>query len=165
MNVYGEWFENTLQKEIDLRSDEVDYFSEADVIYTLATITRAMSILENADIVHGDIRANQIILTNQGQLKLTHHTLVHPMKTNYLKSLVVGDKAYLAPELMIALDQKQIDPQYERNKADIYSLGMMMLYIMTFIDPSSSCYNYLDNTLDQNDVNNLIQLAMKKYGA
>lgn len=58
MNVYGEWFENTLQKEIDLRNDEVDYFSEADVIYTLATITRVMSLLENADIVHGDIRAN-----------------------------------------------------------------------------------------------------------
>jgi len=32
------------------------------------------------------------------------------MKSNYLKTLVVGDKAYLPPELMIALDQKQIDP-------------------------------------------------------
>jgi len=63
-----------------------------------------MSELENQEIVHGDIRPIQMVITEQCELKITHHGIVHPMKCNYLKTLVTGDKSYLSPELMTALE-------------------------------------------------------------
>jgi hypothetical protein len=45
-------------------------------------------IFEENNIVHGDIRLCQIIENEEKIIKITHHTLVHPLKTNYMKSLI-----------------------------------------------------------------------------
>lgn len=105
--------------------------------------------------VHCDVRPCQIIQTDQkgvSVLKLTHHTLVHPLRNNYLKALVQGEKTYLAPEVMPCLDRKEIEPKYDRIKADIYSLGMTLLYVATFLDPASHCYNFLNYRVDHEEV-------------
>ena len=54
----------------------------------------------------------------------------------------------MTEELLMMLENKEIEPKYERMKADLFSLGMTLLYTATLLDPANHCYDYLQNNID-----------------
>lgn len=128
----------------------------------LASILNAMALLESHHFLHGDLRAQQIIYLPDGNVKLTHHTLVHPLKSNYLKALTQGESTYLAPELMAGLRERNIT-QANTFPCDVYSLGMTLIYVCTFNDPAQVVYNYIDTSINTNQLHKSIQNMSSRF--
>lgn len=140
----------------------MNYLQESEVWYIIDSVIKAMKYFEDRGIVHGDLRSQQIILTQDGNVLLTHHALVHPLKNLYLKALTKGEQTYLDNGLLEQLNNRELNVKVSYAQ-DIFSLGMTILYMTTFIDPALNAYNYLMNTLNQSELNKIVKIMAKRY--
>ena len=162
LNIYGEFYSNTLHSVLKEREETLNYLEENEVWYIIDSVVKAMKFFEDRGISHGDLRSQQIILTQDGNVLITHHTLVHPLKNLYLKALTKGEPTYLDYHLLDHLNTRELNVKVSYAQ-DIFSLGMTILYMTTFIDPSQTVYNYLMNTLGQTEINKIIKVMQKRY--
>jgi hypothetical protein len=61
-------------------------------------------------IFHGDIRPVHVLTSEEGEIKMLDHGLLHPYKTNYLKVVSGYDRCFLAPEQLQFLKRKDTYP-------------------------------------------------------
>ena len=96
----------------------------ADVVGIAMQVADALRHSVNFDILHGDIKPNNILLTSSGVAKLSDFGLARRLSQSIeLKSGIAGTPAYMAPE---AIEATAVDV-----RSDMYSLGIT-LFEMTF---------------------------------
>lgn len=126
-----EIFENTkyvfLVLEYADRDDLLKYlkahgrFTEADFLPILAQILNSLHYLHSINILHRDIKLDNILLTSKGQVKVCDFGVSRKILSKGLIHEHIGTPAYLAPEIVA-------EKGYSGFKADIWSLG-----VLTFI--------------------------------
>ncbi|KAJ1308943.1 hypothetical protein OPQ81_004626 [Rhizoctonia solani] len=101
-------------------------------------VATGLSYLHNEGMVHGDLKAANILVSNDGIVKLsdfdhsilTESTLAFSNTTN----LAGGTFRWMAPELLLTRDSDDDGPEQpvKRNKqTDVYALGMTFLEIIS----------------------------------
>lgn len=156
----------------DEKNGMISSKSNTYVKYIVKQVLQALRYLHSNNIVHGDIKTENIRVLNNGTIKLFDYTLVRNIGDSLQK--IGGTFGYIAPEIIlhtyndnyIALDGKL------SGKEDIWSLGLilyLMMECMVLIPLNSEKYiNYIFKnintkifrdgfTLDKWD-NNLLKL-------
>ncbi|RME78799.1 MAG: serine/threonine protein kinase, partial [Planctomycetota bacterium] len=118
-----EWVDGISLKE---RIEEQGPLSEEEALTILSKICHALAQAEDLGIVHRDIKAENILLTQKGEPKLADFGLVrHEGNTTLTQTgTFMGTPSYISPEQ--AMGDKDIDI-----RSDIYSLGITLFYMLT----------------------------------
>lgn len=103
--------------------------SEEDAICLLSSIGNALKIAEKHNVVHRDIKPDNIMLTTEGVIKLADLGLAKEFyrktdKNTTTGEFTMGSPAYMSPEQ--AKDFKNAD-----FRTDIYSLGVTLYHAIT----------------------------------
>lgn len=93
-----------------------------------SAVLQALSVAHREGILHRDVKPENVILVNDGRIKIGDFGLARPVNnaTDTGKSLL-GTVAYIAPEL---LTRSQAD-----NRSDLYSVGIMLFEMLTGKQP------------------------------
>jgi serine/threonine protein kinase len=123
-----------------LRKKEVA-FAEADIQNIAAEIVVGLDILHRHGIVYRELKPENIMVTEQGHIKLTDYGLSKVIDNKNSISTFIGTLEYMAPEALKGEFGK---------KADVWALGILIFELM-FRDSSSSGDDYEQN-LERNNI-------------
>ena len=106
-----------------------DYIIKKGKLSVRETISIAMQVsmgleaAHNNNIVHRDIKPQNIIISTDGKVKVTDFGIARAASANTISSNVMGSVHYSSPE--------QVRGGYSDEKSDIYSLGITMYEMVT----------------------------------
>ena len=128
--------ENLVKKHKDIESN----IDEFEIIRIFRQILNGLKYLHELNIIHRDIKPDNILFDKNNNAKITDFGISAPLKQypnllNIKTELLggktnVGHKDYSCPEI--------VNGQPYDKKCDIYSLGLTIFYLMTFDLPHSS---------------------------
>ena len=96
-------------------------FKEAESI--AIQVARGIEAAHNKNIIHRDIKPQNIIISTEGKVKETDFGIAKAASTNTISSDVMGSVHYVSPE--------QARNGYVDARSDIYSLGIVMYEMIT----------------------------------
>ena len=109
----------------DLLRNEVDLEFGMEI---LEKVCRAVQYAHNAGLIHGDLKPQNVILTRDGEPRVTDFGFATALERRSDLSkpgVVIGTPYYMAPETVL-------QPKAERSEAsDIFSLGVIMYELLT----------------------------------
>ncbi|SCV74740.1 BQ2448_7769 [Microbotryum intermedium] len=97
---------------------------EKYIVLILREVLVALSFLHRQGIIHRDVKAANILLTQAGKILLCDFGVAAHLQTNNKRSTFIGTPLWMAPEVIT--DGKMYD-----TKADIWSLGVTLYEIAT----------------------------------
>lgn len=86
-------------------------------------VARGIEAAHNNNIVHRDIKPQNIMISNEGKVKVTDFGIARAATSNTIHSDVMGSVHYTSPE--------QARNGFVDGKSDIYSLGIVMYEMVT----------------------------------
>ncbi len=86
-------------------------------------IALGIEAAHNKHIIHRDIKPQNVIISNEGKVKVTDFGIAKAATSNTITSNVMGSVHYTSPE--------QARGGYSDEKSDIYSLGITMFEMLT----------------------------------
>ncbi len=114
--ISGETLKHRLQLESILNTDEA--------LHVIQQVAEALCYAwEEANMVHRDIKPDNIMITDEGVAKLTDLGLAMPQSDWHEDMQISGSPSYMSPEQFAG---KRLDP-----RSDIYSLGVTLYQMLT----------------------------------
>ena len=162
LSVYNEYFENDLELEIQDRVPKKEYFQESEIWYVANSIVSYGSYFETNGIYHGDIRPINVLMSEEGNVYLMDHGLLHPSKNNLNKAFSGDRTVFLSPRELDILKTKSETAEYDVYKSDVFSAGITLLY-MCHLENPISLYNYTDCSFNSALHAQLIQDVERNY--
>lgn len=99
------------------------YLSYKETISIAIQVGRGIEAAHNKNIVHRDIKPQNIIISTEGKVKVTDFGIARAATSNTIHSDVMGSVHYSSPE--------QARNGFVDGKSDIYSLGIVMYEMAT----------------------------------
>ena len=128
-----EYFKDTLMTKISEMRYNKQRFTEAHMINYARELISAHILMKKLGIYHQDIKPDNILVTPNNLLKIIDFS-VSVSKTLAATGLhfIQGTQGYMAPELQAhALFENRTKIIYSRPKADVFSLGLVLLQMFT----------------------------------
>jgi len=125
------WFKNGSLSNYLVHHEEMDMPERESL---LSDIAAGLRYLHRQNVVHGDLHSDNVLVDDHGRARLTDFGLwliiQDFMGTSYLKSTVCGAIRFADPELV---RQENADGSvvYPTKPSDIYSLGGLMLHVLS----------------------------------
>ena len=119
-----ELVEGKTLREILGKFEKIEPSKAVDVV---GSVLAGLSALHQVGIIHRDVKPENIILANDGRIKVTDFGLARPINTSLGDSPLFGTIAYMAPEV---LRGEAIDA-----RSDVYSVGVMLYELVTGRQP------------------------------
>ncbi len=94
-----------------------------EVISIAVQVCNAMEVAHSRDIVHRDIKPQNIMITKEGKVKVTDFGIAKATSSNTISTNMMGSVHYTSPE--------QARGGFSDAKSDIYSLGISMYEMIT----------------------------------
>ncbi len=94
-----------------------------EVISIAVQVCAGMEVAHNHNIIHRDIKPQNIIISKEGKVKVTDFGIAKATSSNTISTNVMGSVHYTSPE--------QARGGYSDAKSDIYSLGITMYEMIT----------------------------------
>jgi len=133
--------------------------------YLLKSLVSAGACLESLKVYHGNLIPLQVCITKNGQVKIADHGLVaYACQRTSLDYFLNNeyDDCYLSPEQLLACAQHSPFPPQDFLKADVFSLGMTLLYCANLLNPKK-CYEYSRFKLISKKLDELVFRASNRY--
>lgn len=104
-------------------------FSEREVMEIGIAICQGLSKLHQSGIVHKDLKPGNIMLCDNGSIKIMDFGISSPFQNESLDGVETstGTASYISPE--------QILGEHVGDRSDIYSLGLVLFELLTFESP------------------------------
>lgn len=122
---YSKTLEDYLKRGMQFETRSVEVF--------LGSMVGILKVLYEQNIPHGDLRPENIFVTDNG-FKLNN--IQQMTGFNQYKRVLIDEeqKCYLSPELLACLARKELRPNYDQQKADVYTLGLVLLELALACD-------------------------------
>jgi len=116
-------------------------------------ICSGLSYLHSKDIVHRDIKPDNILINDSNQVRIIDFGLSRSSTQNLGRLIKVGTPGFVAPELLKS--RRDMIPTLEENKyADIYSFGIVYYCMITGTNPfDDSSYDEIIAKNKLNEIN------------
>jgi len=92
-----------------------------------ADLAKALSSAHQAGIIHGDVKPANILVTQEGRVKLGDFGIARFVTQMSCSGKVLGTPAYLSPE--------QIEGKPQDGRSDLFSLGILLYQLVTGVRP------------------------------
>jgi serine/threonine protein kinase len=105
--------------------------SVSEAVFVLERVSRGLEVVHAVGILHRDVKAPNILVTTDGDVKLTDFGLALPEEVSQrltAHDMLVGTPAYLAPEVLE-------HPDGYSPASDMYSVGCLMFRMLTGAPP------------------------------
>ena len=152
-----EYSKDNLMSKLSEMKFNKQSFNETHMIYYAHKLISAYSIMEQLGIYHQDINPNNILVTPDWGLKIVNFS--ESISKFYDERKLTGtdnysNQGYMAPELQAhQLSGHGTQIKYERGKADVFSLGLVLLQMYTLEELQ---------TLKMRDNNHLLMRILEK---
>lgn len=117
-------------QNLEEKVQAVGRHTTAEATRIVLEIARGLQVAHRAGVIHRDIKAENILITQTGQVKLTDFGLAKDLNSELkltADGAMIGTPLYMAPEIGRV---KEID-----GRVDIYSLGVTYYYLLTGVQP------------------------------
>lgn len=117
---------------------------ESEIWYILHSIANALSELRSAGVYHGDVQPCNILIDEAGNVKLLDVMCYHNENNSGIMRMIQGEsyKSPIAPELFDQYIKRIPQANYNKEKADIFSLGITLLCICCISDYKTAFYSF-----------------------
>jgi len=120
----------TLSTSLKTRKRKNLPFAENEIIQHFYSLTCGLKYLHSKKIYHGDIRHDNLLLDEQGNLKIADVGIAKHVEDEESYHTITGQKGtyfYTAPEILGEKAKKS-----QLSKADVWSLGVVILELCVF---------------------------------
>ncbi|KYN33316.1 Neither inactivation nor afterpotential protein C [Trachymyrmex septentrionalis] len=101
---------------------------EEHIAFILKEVIKALIHLHEHNVIHRDIRGNNIVLTKEGEVKLVDFGLSRTMKNEFEKRRTyIGSPSWMAPE-MIGSKDSGVDSGYD-SRIDVWAIGITAIEV------------------------------------
>ncbi|CAD8160575.1 unnamed protein product [Paramecium pentaurelia] len=116
-----------LYEYYDINLRQITKQASINCLFVLKCLADILSQLYGHNIVHGNLTPDYVLIEKiKGEIKLNNCTQLTGY--NHYKRILSGDSLwYLSPELLTALGKKELRPQYNHEKNEVYQLGLIAL--------------------------------------
>ena len=151
--------ERDWEKEINLRKQDLKYYTEWELFNIMCQLVKTLSLLQKHHITHRDIKLQNILLIKnkykicdfgEARKLVQKGTIVQPPR---------GSELYMSPIQFFALNQKMKLVQHNTYKSDVFSLGMCILYAANLND---DCLCDIRELIDMNNIRNILESYLSK---
>lgn len=112
--------------------------TEKQIRFVCHEMCQALDFLHNAKIIHRDLKAGNVLLTMDGQVKLADFGVsAKNTKTNQRRDSFIGTPYWMAPEVIVCEAIKDNPYNY---KADIWSLGITLIEFAQIEPPNNDMH-------------------------
>jgi len=142
----------SLRSSLQDRKNQQNPFTETEIVLHFYSIVCGLQYLHSKKIYHGDIRHDNLLLDDQGNLKIADIGLAKYVEEEDSYHTVTGQKGtyeYSSPEILGEKVKKDKLP-----KADVWSLGVVLLELCAFekrllnsLLPQDKLQNKIDEVL------------------
>jgi serine/threonine protein kinase len=145
-----EYLEGDLLKDIVNRKNQRYPFTELELWNILLQVSSALTYAKLVSVAHRDIKPANILLSFAKECKVADFGTAKSTQAIIAKNTVVGTPMYLSPQIREGLAMMADVAQYNPYQADVYSLGVMMLYLATLEPPKTlSALDNLEGKIEQ----------------
>ena len=161
------------EKEIRSFSEKKIEYKEKELIHITKQLIRALAFLQKNNIVHRDIKPQNILIFKDNLYKLADFGESKQMRNvsfSLLNGSLRGTELYMSPLLFNGLRNGQIDVKHNLIKSDVYSFGLCLLYASTTSNKTlydirkyvemKGLSEYIDKTLKNKYSKKLIDLII-----
>ncbi|CAD8212730.1 unnamed protein product [Paramecium octaurelia] len=121
----------------------------------LQQIIHTLIELQNRDRYHGDLRPQSFMYTNQVKLLL-------PNVDQYNRFLSGFEEfCYLSPELFFQLGRKVFKPEYNKEKSEVFTIGLVCLELI-LQEQIQQIYDFQEYQINQGVLNEMLSRANNK---
>ena len=140
--------EKDWEDEIKMRKNNLNYYSEKELLKIMIQLIKTLSLMQQNHITHRDIKLQNILIINNkykicdfGESRKLNQkgTIVQPVR---------GSELYMSPILFFGLNEKLLQVTHNTYKSDVFSLGMCILYAANLSDDSLCDIRELTNMED-----------------
>jgi len=151
--------ERDWEKEINLRKQDLKYYTEWELFGIMCQLVKTLSLLQKHHITHRDIKLQNILLIKnkykicdfgEARKLLQKGTIVQPPR---------GSELYMSPIQFFALNQNMKLVQHNTYKSDVFSLGMCILYAANL---NNDCLCDIRELIDMNNIRNILESYLSK---
>ena len=122
--------QNDWNKEIKRRIIAKKYYKEYELIHLLKQIIKGFLFLQDKNIVHRDIKPQNILLFPNNVYKIADFGEAKFIKNIAEQSTLRGSELYMSPLLYKGYKFNQKNVLHNPFKSDVFSLGYCLLYAM-----------------------------------
>ncbi|KAL4426781.1 hypothetical protein ABPG74_006578 [Tetrahymena malaccensis] len=166
-----EYFDNTLEKLINMNKNQQTPFNEQDIYFLIDCILSALMCMHYCNFTHCDIRPKTILVSPDGSYKITDMNFLYNQQPTPYKQTVLGaatyHKMYLSPEKLHAIKNRDLQKIQEYiddwQRGDVFSLGLVALEMATLRDINSEVIDYETLEIKKNVLDELLEIVKSRY--
>ena len=149
------------EKEIRFYKEKNLKYNENELINIIKQLTSALSYLQKNNIVHRDIKPQNILIFKDKKYKLAdfgESKQLNNITTSLINGSLRGTELYMSPLLFNGLRNGQIEVSHNLVKSDVYSLGLCLFYSATI---STKCLYDVRNFVEMKNLSTYIEDTLK----
>ncbi|KZO98412.1 kinase-like protein [Calocera viscosa TUFC12733] len=127
------WLVSPWMRNKNLRGYLQDH-PEADALQMLMGVGRGLTYVHSRRIVHGDLKANNVLVDDEGEAKLMDFGLSYDLEEPGMQttsSMFHGNVRWLAPERLVPESFGLTASQSRSTASDVYALGMVVYEVFS----------------------------------
>ena len=151
---------NDWDKEIKEHLKIHKLYKEEELIFILKQLTSALKFMQvNKKIAHRDIKPQNILIFENNKFKVSDFGEAKKTIDISQEATLKGSELFMSPMLYQGLKYNKKDVMHNPYKSDVYSLGLCLLYALTF---NLNLLNDLREIISVRVFNSMISRALKK---
>lgn len=163
IDVYFDYHENDLRREIESRRSSGYHFSAEELAKLVEFFIKAGTSLDVSDNRHGDLRPEYICITEEGRFLLQENVRDKPgtgPRIAYMSSIDL----YCSPALFKGFCKNVMKVKRDKAKDDVFSAGLIILEA-GLLENASDIYNQDIGKIDTEALNARFEKFEEAYGS
>ena len=156
--IYEHWSQN-FDQELESKLSTSFYWTEEELINTIEASLQGLWVLHTNNITHGDIRSNNIVVNEEGYVKLGDQFVTSMYYKKSMKQILAEKASFLSPETLLICETSNL---METAENDIWALGMIFLSAASLLEVNS-CYDWQNKKILYEILNKRFCIVKSRY--
>ncbi|CAD8094757.1 unnamed protein product [Paramecium primaurelia] len=141
---------------------EIKKFSQFDCLQIIKDVTQALLIFISKRIRHGQLSPQTILATQNNRYQLTDIRFITDMYEYKMQLIGFTNQCYLAPFLVYELGKRTMNPIYNYEKSEVFSLGIVILEL-ALQQSVQSIYDLSKFLVSQDVINTYLRVLSQQF--